>query len=164
MFIPFDQLPTYAKTWIYQADRKLSPAETEILNRELRSFTEQWEVHGSPLESSFEIRMNQFVVLAANDKVSGCSIDSSVRIMKELGRKVNVDFFNRNLVAFKKDESIITIPLTELKSGFTNGLWSADTRMFNNAVSTKEELGTKWITPAGSTWLKRYIAPQGITQ
>jgi hypothetical protein len=163
MYIPFNTLGPTAKTWIYQADRKLSSSENAKLTDRLKEFTEQWLVHGAPLEASYEVRYDQFVILAANDSASGCSIDTSVRIMKEIGAQTGIDFFNRNLVAFKYPEKIKLIELALLKIEFENGSWNENTLVFNNAASTLRELDERWLAPAGTTWLKRYIAkPQNV--
>jgi hypothetical protein len=157
MYIPFTNLSALAKTWIYQADKKLSEKEKQIISDKLRSFTEQWLVHGAPLEASFDIRFDHFVILAANDQASGCSIDSSVRIMKELGQITGIDFFNRNLIAFKDGENLKMIPMQELKNAFLLGQWNGQTFVFNNVASTLEEVNQSWLVPASSTWLKRYL-------
>jgi hypothetical protein len=163
MHIPFNTLGPTAKTWIYQADRKLSASEIARVSDRLKEFTQQWLVHGAPLEASYEVRYDQFVILAANDSASGCSIDTSVRIMKEIGAETGIDFFNRNLVAFKYPEEIKLIDLALLKQAFQKGSWDEDTLVFNNAASTLSELNEHWLAPAGTTWLKRYIArPQNV--
>lgn len=163
MLIPFENLPRQSKVWIYQANRKLSANDKALVSEKLQEFTEQWLVHGVPLRASFEIRFDQFVLVAADDSASGCSIDSSVRTMKDIGTLVGVDFFNRNLVAFKKGEEITLTDLTLLRSELQNGGWTHETLVFNNSLSSLGELDDRWLVPAGSTWLKRYIArPQSV--
>jgi len=157
MFVPFQSLPDHARVWIYQADRKFSDSEKNTISESLHSFTLQWRVHGQPMDSSFEIAYDQFIVLAANDQASGCSIDSSVRTIKELGEKLGIDFFNRQLVAFKKDDKVMTIGIQELKKTFEAGHWNQDSEVFNNLVSTTGELQNGWLVAAGNSWLKRYL-------
>jgi hypothetical protein len=163
MYIPFQKLSPAARTWIYQADRKLTEADKVIIGEKLREFAEQWLVHGAPLEASFEIRHEYFVILAANDTTSGCSIDSSVRVVKEIGSLTGIDFFNRNLIAFQHPGKITLIELALLKSEFLKGGWNEETLVFNNVVPTLLELEHRWLVPAGSTWLKRYVTkPQSV--
>jgi hypothetical protein len=163
MFIPFKNLSPTARTWIYQADRKISPVQKSVISEKLQEFTEQWLVHGAPLEASFEIRFEQFIILAANDTASGCSIDSSVRIIKEIGSLTGIDFFSRNLIAFKLDEEIRLIDLSLLKTEFQKGTWNEESLVFNNALTTLGEIQDRWLVAAGTTWLKRYIPrPQSV--
>lgn len=156
MFVPFAKLSPAARVWIYQSDRKITSEEKTVIANQLNIFTGQWQVHGAPLEASFDIRFDHFIILAANDTTSGCSIDSSVRAVKELGQLTGIDFFNRNLVAFKHREEIRLIALPLLKSAYTNGDWSEETPVFNNLVSSVGDLAENWVVPAASTWLKRY--------
>lgn len=163
MFVPFESLADSSRIWIYQTNRKLSPAEKDILSARLFSFTEQWQVHGQPLKTSFKLFYDQFVVLAADEDynaASGCSIDGSVRVLKELGQQLTIDFFNRNLVAFKKDEEIMLIPLAELKKKNLAGFWNEQTLFFNNLVPSIMALKKEWIVPAGNSWVKRYLPIQ----
>jgi hypothetical protein len=164
MYTAFNNLPSSAKVWIYQADRKLNPEEIEILSRSIRSFTEQWQVHGMPLQASFEIKYGQFVILAADDKASGCSIDSSVRVMKEIGEALRVDFFNRSLIAFLVNDNVDTIPMASLLARLQSGNWDAATYTFNNAVSSIEEYRNRWLVTSAQTWLKRYLDKKPVVE
>jgi len=164
MFIPFESLADSSRVWIYQIDRKLSSTEQQILSQALVSFTDQWQVHGQPMKASFKLFYDQFVVLAADEDynaASGCSIDGSIRMLKELSQQLNADFFNRNLVAFRKENEIVLIALADLKKKNTEGYWNEDTLFFNNLIPSKGQL-IDWIIPAGRTWIKRYLPRQDV--
>jgi len=163
MFVSFDSMGGSSRVWIYQIDKKLSPPQKDILSDTLYAFTESWQVHGQPLKTSFAIFYDQFVVLAADENfnaASGCSIDGSVRVLKELGKELELDFFNRNLAAFKKDDSILLIALTDLRKKNAEGVWNEQTLFFNNLAPSVESLRNNWIVPAGNTWLKRYLSTE----
>jgi len=166
MFIPFESLPDHSRIWIYQSNRKFSASEKDIIAQELLLFTEQWQVHGQPMKTSFKMYFDQFIILAADEgfnAASGCSIDGSVRILKTLGTQFNIDFFDRDKVAFKKDENnILLFPLSALKEKFSQGVWEKDTLTFNNLIATKGDIEKGWIATAGSTWLKRYVAHEAM--
>ncbi len=105
MFIPFEKLPPHSRIWVYQSDRPFSVDEEKVISGSLITFCSQWEAHGSPLQTSFKIEYHQFVILAVDESsagASGCSIDGSVRVLKELGNHLSIDFFDRSLVAFSK--------------------------------------------------------------
>lgn len=160
MFVSYTSLPTNARVWIYQADRPLINAEHDIISTLLKSFTEEWMVHGQPMDASFGIRYNRFILLAANDQASGCSIDSSVRAIKEIGARLGVDFFNRQQVCFKKGDEVFSLPLMGLKEAFANGKIDASVYVFNNLVDTKAAVEENWLQQAGNSWVKRYL-PEG---
>ena len=161
MFVPFEKLPPSSRIWVFQANRPFTAEELRIVDTRLRTFTEEWMVHGSPFDTSYCIKFNQFIVLAADEtgqSASGCSIDSSVRVLKELEQVLGVDLFDRNQVAFLIDERVQLVPLGELKQKFQDGILSEDTLSFNNLVATRKDLDERWLVSAGRTWLKRYMA------
>jgi hypothetical protein len=160
MFVPFESLPNHSRLWIYQASRKISNSEKDIISQTLTSFTQQWLVHGEPMMASFTVCDDQFIVLAADEgynAASGCSIDGSVRTLKSLGQQLGIDFFDRTKVAFKKEKEIVLIPVSELKQKNIEGVWNENSLTFNNLVATKGEFNATWIIPAAGTWLTRYL-------
>lgn len=161
MYIPFESLPSTARIWIFQSNRPFSSEEVELLTSRLQVFTDEWNVHGMPLDTSFKIEHSQFIILAADESqqsTSGCSIDSSVRTLKEIEQSLGLVLFDRNQVAFKKDNNVLTMPLSLLKENFLNGILTEATLTFNNLINTKAQLENDWLVPAKLTWLKRYIS------
>lgn len=161
MFVPFSNISPSSRLWIYQADRKFNEREKSFISNYLTSFTQRWSAHNEALKTSFDIRYDQFIILAADEShnaASGCSIDESIRAIKNLEKELGVDLFNRNLVAFITGREAITlIPLNDLKQKYNEGTWNEDTLTFNNLISVKSQLETDWLVSAGNTWLKRYV-------
>lgn len=167
MFVPFETLADHSRLWIYQATRKLSATETDIISASLLAFTEQWLVHGETMKASFKIYYDQFLVLAADEghhAASGCSIDGSVRVLKDLGRQTVIDFLDRSNVAFKLKDDIVLVNLSSLKQKRTEGLWGKETLVFNNLITSKGDLFNNWIQPAGETWLKKYLLQETVNR
>ena len=165
MFVPFQSLPEYSRIWIYQANKKLDVKSIAILSETLKTFTENWMVHGQPMHASFDIRFDHFVILAANEGInaaSGCSIDSSVRTLKEIGQAIQVDFFDRSEVAFKNAGEVLTLNINTLKNSLANKEWNADTLVFHNLLTEKSQLDTAWLIPAKASWLKRYLPSEEV--
>ena len=160
MFIPFEKLPPYSRVWVYQADRSFSGDEEKVISNSLTSFCTQWEAHGNPLHTSFQIEYHQFVILAVDENsggASGCSIDGSVRVLKELGNQFTIDFFDRSKVAFLEGEKIRSYSLNQLKSLFQSGNLTAASQTFNNLISSKVELETNWKASVQKSWLTKYL-------
>jgi hypothetical protein len=167
MFVPFQSIPDYSRIWIYQSNKKLDIKSIVILSETLKTFTENWSVHGQPMHASFDIRFDRFVILAANEGInatSGCSVDSSVRTLKEIGNILRVDFFDRSEVAFKNGEDVLTLNISTLKNSLSNGDWSGDSLMFHNLVAEKSQLETGWLIPAKASWLKRYLPYETVAR
>lgn len=159
MFAPFETLEDSARVWVYQSGRKFTEIEKSTISVTLTAFTHSWVAHGNPLKTSFSILYDQFIVLAADEKfneASGCSIDSSVRVIRQLDQQFSLGLFDRTKIGFLKGEQVEMIPLNELPTTLTKGLWKQDSLFFNNVIESKGQLKNGWIVPANQTWLKRY--------
>ena len=160
MYVPTDKMPKSSRVWIYQSNRSLSEREVNIISESLMLFCDQWTTHGTPLQTSFSIDHNRFIVLVANEDASapsGCSIDGSVRVLKTLEHQLLVDFFNREEVAFLDREDIITYPLKNLKKIFAEGILHENSIALNTLVQSLGEWMNNSRVKVGESWLKRYI-------
>ena len=160
MYIPFNQLPPDSRVWVYQADRSFSEAEEQTISNSLKDFCSQWAAHGTQLQTSFEIMHNQFIVLSVNENAygaSGCSIDGSVRVLKELSQQFNIDFFNRTKIAFLMEGEIKLYSMSELPMLFNSGMLSGSSITFNNLVADKSGFEKTWKISAEKTWLAKYL-------
>lgn len=165
MFISFDSLPDSARIWIYQSARKFNSEEIKKISQAASAFCEQWVAHGQPLKTSFKIEHNHFLVLAVDEAsadASGCSIDGSVRMLKEIQNQLGIDFFDRTKIAFLLENEVRLFPLTELKQAFASGVLNSMSFTFNTLIATKGEITNAWITPAGKTWLSKYLPKPAV--
>lgn len=163
MFVPFNELPDRARAWVYLADKAIEPKEKSTIETELLDFTTGWTAHGQPLESSFIILEDRFVILAVNEQLndaSGCSIDKSTAILKAIGQSIGVDFFNRTFVLFEISGVLKQFGLKELKQKFRDCAWDEYSLTFNTIADTIGELRQNWKIPASKSWIKRYIEPR----
>ena len=85
--------------------------------------------------------------------VSGCSTDSSVRLIKDIEQRFGVNMFDRTALAFVVKDKVELLPLSQLQYAFDNQFITADTPYFNNLVQTKKELEEDWIQPVKNSWL-----------
>ncbi|MEJ8802509.1 hypothetical protein [Pontibacter sp. H249] len=160
MYIPFDELPPEARLWIYQASRPFTEAEQTEIKPLLQRFATEWSSHGKGLQASADLLHDRFLVLANNESAtaaSGCSIDASVRFVKELEERFGVSFFDRSQLAFLNKGEVETVAMNELKSKVAAGDIKKDTLYFDTLVNNYGELQQAWPTPAGASWLSRYF-------
>ncbi|QMU27688.1 hypothetical protein HUW48_06330 [Adhaeribacter radiodurans] len=161
MYVPFQQLPPRSRIWIYQANRPLTDAEVEQVKPQLIHFITQWTSHGEELQASAELLYNRFLVIANDEDInspSGCSIDASVRFVKQLEAELNVSFFDRTQLAFLQNETVETVSLPEIKNKIKEGLIQADSLYFDTLLSTSGQLQAAWPKPAKESWLAKYFA------
>jgi hypothetical protein len=160
MFVKFENLPSHSRVWIYQSNRKFTTQEVEFITEKAILFTNQWTKHGSDLQGSFVIKYNQFLILAVDEgfnNVSGCSIDSSVRFVKELEKFMGVDMMNKMNISFKDDDHINIVTMSDFKEFIKSNKITSETIVFNNMISTKEELETQWEVSLNNSWHKRFL-------
>ena len=160
MFVKFENLPTHSRVWIYQSDRKFTTQEEDFISEKAISFIDQWTKHGADLQGSFVIKYNQFLVLAVDEgfnNVSGCSIDSSVRFVQEIEKLLRVDMMNKMNISYREGESITSVKMTIFKEYVKTQKITSKTIVFNNMVSTKQDLKTLWEVPLIKSWHKRFL-------
>ena len=153
----YKDLPGDTRVWIYQSDRKLSDSEIEAIKEQGDNFIDNWAAHGEKLEAAFEVLHSQFLIIFADEdeaKASGCSIDRSVHFIKNLEQEYSVSLLNRTLIAYKVDDEIVTLPQEEFVELVAQGTLNKDTIVFNNLVTTKQDLETKWEVPLRESWHK----------
>jgi hypothetical protein len=150
-----------SRVWVYQCSRLFSLGEALDIEKKLEDFTTQWKSHGTPVKGEAHLFFGQFIILLADETatgVSGCSTDSSVRLIKEIEQQYQVNLFDRTTLAFVIKDKIQLLPLSQLPYAAENGFITADTLYFNNLVQTKAELENNWIIPVKDSWLKARIA------
>ncbi len=80
----FDELPPDARVWIFGAERPLVDTERARVLDEGDAFIGQWAAHDVPLTTARDLRYDQFIFVAVDERAagaSGCSIDALVRRM-----------------------------------------------------------------------------------
>lgn len=149
-------LPDHARVWIYQSDRPFGSHEVELIKAKTHSFIDQWAAHGSSLMAGFDLIYDWFLVIAVDEKIaaaSGCSIDASVRFMKELGNELNIDFFDRLNVLYRDHEgNIQKVRLTDFDKHLASGGIDESTIVFNNLVENVGLYKSSWEVPVLESW------------
>jgi predicted HTH domain antitoxin len=160
MFVPFEELPDTARIWVYQTDRPLSTEEQARIENQARDFVTQWTAHGQNLKGSAQVRDNFFLVLGVDEKAatpSGCSIDASVRFIRELEQEYKLNFFDRKRITFELGGELRQVPLSSLKELVSTQQVTSNTHFFDPLVQTKSELEQHWPREAGASWLSRFF-------
>ena len=150
-----------SKVWVYQASRIFTMSEALEIEQLLNNFSTQWKSHGTPVKGAGYLFFGQFVILMADETasgVSGCSTDSSVRLIRDIEQRFGVNMFDRTTLAFIVKDKVQLLPLSQLQYAFDNQFITADTLYFNNLVATKKELEEDWLQPVKNSWLAKRIS------
>ena len=137
----FQELPKDARLWVYQSNRCINENEQAEISTILNQFISSWAAHGIPLKAETLVIKDHFIIFAVDEKqeaASGCSIDSSVNLMKEIGQKFNIDFFDRLKLIVEKDSEMKIIPFSEL------GVYS-EWKIYDTLINTVEKLNESFL-------------------
>lgn len=161
MLHSFDEMPDSSRMWIYQADRPFTTDEVLLVEQEARNFVNSWAAHGQSLRAAYWIEHNQFILLAVDENyhpASGCSIDDSVRFIRNIEQKTGVELLNRSNVALYKDGKVEIQPLKAIKSSIEKGEIDRETLVFNGFINNLKDFRNSWTQPAEESWMSKYFA------
>jgi hypothetical protein len=149
-----------SRVWVYQSSRLFLMSEALHIEDLLNNFAANWQSHGAPVKGYANLFFGQFIVLMADERatgVSGCSTDSSVRLIKQIEELFKVNMFDRTTLAFLVKDKVQMLPLAQLQYAINNNFVTPDTIYFNNLVQTKEELENKWLISVKESWLAKRV-------
>lgn len=160
MFVDFESLDNSARIWVYQSNREFSENEMVIIKTKVENFLQNWVRHGDDLKASYTIMYNQFIVLAVDENfnnVSGCSIDASVNLIKQLEKEFSIDLTNKLNISFKDNDNINVVTLADFQKFAKQEKITPKTIVFNNMVTTKGDFNLKWEVEAKDSWHQRFL-------
>ncbi len=140
------------KIWIYTLSKQLSAEQEADFKNRCLLFVNSWTAHDTSLDASFELYNHRLLIFNVDETkyaASGCSIDKQVRLVKELEQQFSIELLNRLLV----------VKASEIKQLLENGLIAKDTLVFDNTITSSEELKTSWKRPLQETYLAKYLMP-----
>jgi hypothetical protein len=149
-----------AKVWVYHASEAIPDEKIPEVKRHISNFVGQWVSHNNALKAYGNIFHNRLLCLFVDETqagASGCSIDSSVRFVKNLGAHYGIDFFDRMIFSYIEDDEVFTVKRAELKSLYQEGKISDETLFFDALVKDKEQFIGNWLVPLGDSWMKRMV-------
>jgi hypothetical protein len=152
-----------SKVWIYQSNRQFTAIEAKAIQQKLDAFTAQWTAHGHQLKAKAEMPYNFFIVLTVDQdtaSATGCSIDSSVRLIKEIEQTYGVDLFDRFNMAYKINYEVHVVTKEDFETLISIKKINPQTIVFNNLVQTLAEFEQKWEVELENSWHKMIFAEQ----
>lgn len=150
-----------SRVWIYQSSRLFTVREALQIEEMMDQFIHNWHSHGVPVKGAAHLFFGQFIILIADETatgVSGCSTDSSVKLIKEIEKALGVSMFDRTTLAFVVKDKVQLLLMNQLQYAIDNGFITPGTLYFNNIVQTRAELENNWIIPLKDSWLAKRIS------
>lgn len=150
-----------SKVWIYQSNRAFTNLEVAAIQQKVSDFAAQWKAHGHQLKAMAEVLYNYFIVFTVDETASGatgCSIDASVRVVKEIEQEYNVDLFNRFNMAYINDDKVVVTNKEDFETLINIKAVGPKTIVFNNMVQTAGDFENKWKVPFEESWHGKVFA------
>ena len=156
MNIPFDEMPTTSRVWVYAANRKLTEVEQLEITQKGQSFVSSWTAHQQQLRASFTILHNVFIVISVDEQVndvSGCGIDKSIHFMQELEAAYELNLFNRLQVELWVNNDVLLTNKQKTAVMLQEGTVNDQTKLFNKTVTTKAAFLSEFLISLGGSWV-----------
>jgi len=134
----FDTLSDAARVWVYAFSKPLSDAQISIVNKTLEEFVTSWSSHGENVRGGYTLIENYFAILAVEnaEMVSGCSIDSSVKVFKSLKVSSGIDALNKNLIYVNIDSGIRVTDRNNFINNVRDGIFGDETIVYDTTIQT----------------------------
>ena len=140
---------------IYPASRPFSPKEAKDIAERLYEFLSTWAAHGKPLEASFKIEKNQFIVICVDEEkemASGCSIDALGGLMREFDKEYELGLFDRMKASYVENGEVKTLKLLDFKNKIRSGELSRDIEVFDFSKNTYLDFLSHFLQPLNRSW------------
>ena len=152
--------PDESRVWIYQSNCEFSVIEKNEIKEILAKFMAAWNTHGNEVSGFGQLFYNRFIVLMADETkfgVSGCSTDSTIRMIKQIEKRFDVQLLDRLLPALIIEDEIQVLNIAAIRKAFEENSISKNALYFNNMVLNKKELCEAWLLTLEQGWLGKKL-------
>ena len=154
----FDKLPDESRVWVFALKNEAGAADGEALKNGLAELVGSWKSHGDEVSGAFGILYERFIIVASDPStmVSGCSIDSIFRGVKQAVENAKLELADSSNIFFREGDAVRESARAEFRELVASGKVSAETIVFDNTI---ENIGQwragKWELPLRSSWHAR---------
>jgi hypothetical protein len=160
MFVPVSKIPESARVWVYSSNRFFTDIELKKLSSKIQTFLSKWTAHNQSLMATSEIKFNRHIIIAVDEaaaKASGCSIDSCVNFMQNLGMEFNFNPLDRLHYTFFENGKPFVVSHQGLNDAFEKGDINWSTQVVNPLVKIWMEYQKEFTLPLEDSFLVRFI-------
>ena len=87
----------------------------------------------------------------------GTAQDNSIKLMKQLGEELEVDFLNRMIQSYRKNGKVEIVEMNDFSTLLANNEIDENTIVYNNMVTTKIDFDNNWEVPLKNSWHKQLL-------
>ena len=156
MYVSYNELNEKARCWVFITDKPIIENK-HIVTEFLKNICQKWVSHGKDVVSSFQLYKENFIILFAEDEISGCSIDSSSALLRESLNQLKIDIQPNSKIGIFIDENIEFKDKSTLVKLISDKELSVENKMVNTTVKNKGEFDKNWILNINKSWLVNFI-------
>jgi len=156
MYVSYNELNEKARCWVFITDKPIIENKY-IVTEFLKNICQKWVSHGKDVVSSFQLYKENFIILFAEDEISGCSIDSSSALLRESLNQLKIDIQPNSKIGIFIDENIEFKDKSTLVKLISDKELSVENKMVNTTVKNKGEFDKNWILNINKSWLVNFI-------
>jgi len=158
----YDNFNNNSKVWIYQSASRIEDTDVSKINKILENFCDSWMAHGQQMKAYAKIFYARFIVFIVDEsqaEISGCGIDKSVHIVKEIEGLFKLNMFDRLKIAFiNKDNEIEVASKNQISKYLEENYIDENTIVFNNLCVDKLSFSLNWKIAIKNSYLKNLLA------
>jgi hypothetical protein len=128
------------RCWVFGSSRPLQEGNAVLAERLTRFFS-QWNSHGAAVAGKWRILENRFLVVLREPEgaeVSGCSIDSMVKLLE---KELDTRLLDSSRIFYRSREgSVEAVNRLEFKALAAEGAISPDTEVFDTTLTALADL------------------------
>jgi hypothetical protein len=158
--IPFASMPETARAWVFGACQPVRGSDADIILGRTDAFIRDWHAHGIPVLGASDWRYDHFLIVAADEAssgVSGCSIDSLFRTLREVEGSICATLLDSSLISFRDAMDMIrVVSRPEFRALVKAGEIDDSTIVFDNTVGTVGAIQNgEWERHFAGSWHER---------
>lgn len=160
MIVDFNSIPDWCKIWVYPSSRKFYEQEIEGLKERIETFLTQLGEENEDVNCAYELKYDRFIIISVDDTDKPLNVKAHNNIAAfiiNLEQQYEITLLDKINVCYKQGEFVQYKDLIEFKKMMKNNGVSAKTIVFDNMITTKEELETNWEINILDSWLGRFL-------
>jgi len=160
MIVAINEIPDWCKIWVFPSSRKFYEQEIPDLKESIETFLNNWTNEGQSLNCAYELRYDRFIIISVDDSEISLSLeahDALSTFIQVLEKKLAVILLDKINVCYKQGEFVQYKDIIEFKKMMKNKGVSPKTTVFDNMITTKEELKNDWEINIMDSWLGRLL-------
>jgi len=160
MIVPFNEIPNLSKLWIFPSSRKFYPTEIPNIKKQIELFLDKWKNQKEELKCAYLLNYNRFIIISVDTSNINLTLETHdllAAFILNLEKELQITLLDKINVCYKQGDFVQYKDIKDLKQLIKNKGVYKKTTVFNNMITTKEELKNYWEINIMDSWLSHLI-------